>query len=210
MAELERVLLPERQSCRQKRFVLRGLGGIGKTQLAVEFASQHQRKFSAVFWLDGSSKDSVMQSIAGCASRIPEGQISQLSRTYSTGSTVDINMVIREVMEWLAQEDNVKWLLIFDNVDREYGRHTSDPKAYDITQYFSGADHGFVLITTRLAKLEQLGDSQQLGKVNQDQARAILQTRYKGEYGQYRYYHVIIYGVELTVPLQIKVRPTAC
>jgi hypothetical protein len=43
--------------------VLHGLGGIDKAQLAVEFASQHQRKFSTVFWLDGRSKNSVVQSI---------------------------------------------------------------------------------------------------------------------------------------------------
>ncbi|KAL3426621.1 NB-ARC and TPR domain protein [Phlyctema vagabunda] len=60
MAELERVLLPEQQSCQQscqqRRFVLHGLGGIGKTQLAVNFASQHQRRFSAVFWLNGGNE----------------------------------------------------------------------------------------------------------------------------------------------------------
>jgi hypothetical protein len=183
MAELERVFLPERHSCQQKRLVLHGLGGIGKTQLAVEFASQHQRRFSAIFWLDGRSKDSLVQSIASCASRIPEGQISESSRTYSASSKVDINIVIREVMGWLAQEDNAMWLLIFDNVDKDYSSHNPDADAYDVAHYFSGADHGFVLITTRLAKLEQLGDSQHLGKVDQDQARAILQTRYKRKYG---------------------------
>lgn len=181
--------------------MLHGLGGIGKTQLAVEFASQHQRRFSAVFWLDGRSKDSLLQSIASCASRIPDGQISELSRTYSTSINGDINIVVQEVMGWLAQADNTNWLLIFDNVDRDYGRHSSDPDVYDVTQYFSGADHGSVLITTRLAKLEQLGDSQQLSKVDQDQARAILQTRYKRKYGKYRY-HCIGTGVELTIPLQ--------
>jgi len=136
MAELERVLLPDRQSSRQKCFVLHGLGGIGKTQLAVDFASQHQRRFSAVFWLDGRSHDSVMQSIASCASRIPERQISQSSKSYAAGSTSDVNVVVQEVMLWLAREDNNKWLLIFDNVDRDYGHHTSDPKAYDVKQYF--------------------------------------------------------------------------
>jgi hypothetical protein len=76
MEELERVLLPQREKQRQKIFVLHGLGGIGKTQLAVEFARRNDCKFSSVFWLDGSSEDSLRQSIASCASRIPEGQIS--------------------------------------------------------------------------------------------------------------------------------------
>jgi hypothetical protein len=200
MAELERALLPERQHYRQKRLVLHGLGGIGKTQLAVEFASQHHRKFSAVFWLDGRTKDSVVQSIASCASRIPEGQISESSRTYSAESNSDINIVVQEVMGWLAQEDNSRWLLIFDNVDRDYNSRSSDPDAYDIKQYFSGADHGSVLVTTRLAKLEQLGDSQQLGKVDQDQARAILQTRDKRRYGKYGHYCISI-SVELIILL---------
>jgi len=189
MAELERVLLPERQSYRQKTFVLHGLGGIGKTQLAVEFALQHHRKFSTVFWLDGMSEDSLIQSIASCASRIPEGQISELSRTYSADGNSDINIVVQEVMGWLAQQDNTDWLLIFDNVDRDYSYHNSDPDAYDVRRYFSSADHGSVLITTRLAKLEQLGDSQQLGKVNQDQAEAILQSRYKRKYSKNLLYY---------------------
>ena len=90
-----------------------GIGGIGKTQLAVEFTSQCQRRFSAVFWLDGRSKDSVIQSIASCASRIPDGQISQSSRKYAAGSTGDINAAVREVMDWLARGDNDKWLLVF-------------------------------------------------------------------------------------------------
>jgi hypothetical protein len=184
MAELERVLLPERQSNRQKRFVLHGLGGIGKTQLAVEFVSQHQRRFSAVFWLDGRSKDSVMQSIASYASKIPDSQISQSSKTYAAGDTSDINVVVQEVILWLAREDNDKWLLVFDNVDRDYSRHTRDSNAYDVKQYFPGINHGSVLITTRLAKLEQLGDSRQLGKVTLDQARAILRSRYQGYYSK--------------------------
>ena len=184
MAELERVLLPKRQNYQQKCFVLHGLGGIGKTQLAVEFVSQHQRRFSAVFWLDGRSKDSIMQSIASCASRIPDSQISQLSKTYAAGDTGNINIVVQEVMLWLAREDNDKWLLVFDNVDRDYSRHTLDSDAYDVKQYFSGINHGSILITTRLAKLEQLGDSRQLGKVTLAQARAILQSRYKGKDGK--------------------------
>ena len=159
MAELELALLPQKQYSRRKVFVLHGLGGIGKTQLSVEFARRHHRSFSLVFWLDGRTKDSLKQSIAICRSRIPEGQIAESSRAYSAASTGNVDVVVRNVMSWLSQPDNRDWLIIFDNVDRESGVDNADPYAYDVTRYFPGADHGSVLITTRLANLDQLGRS---------------------------------------------------
>ena len=81
MATLERVLLPRAGSSqRQKVQVLHGLGGVGKTQLAVEFARRYHRQFSSVFWLDGRNEDSLKRSIASQASRIPAGQIAETSR----------------------------------------------------------------------------------------------------------------------------------
>jgi hypothetical protein len=157
---------------------------MGKTQLTVEFAWRHHRRFTSVFWLDGRSKDTLKRSIAGHASRIPQGQITETSRTYAGDSSTDVNVVVRDVMAWLMRSDNTAWLLIFDNVDREYSADSSDPDAYDVKSYFSVADHGSVLITTRLAKLEQLGESQQLGKVDEEQAQAILQTKYKKPYSK--------------------------
>lgn len=184
MARLEGALLPQRQSGRQKVFVLHGLGGIGKTQLAVEFARTYHRRFSAVFWLDGRSEESLKRSVASCASRIAAGQISQASRSYSAGGSNDLDAVVKEVMGWLTQPDNTGWLLIIDNVDREYVLRRPDPDAYDVKRYFSGADHGAVLVTTRLANLEQLGGSQQLGKVDKNQAEAVFQSWYKKQYGK--------------------------
>jgi hypothetical protein len=69
-------------------------------------------------------------------------------------------------MGWFAQPENTDWLAVFDNVDREYKPVTSNPLAYDVRRYFSGADHGSILTTTRLARLEQLGAPQQLNKVH--------------------------------------------
>lgn len=183
---LERVLLPRSgQSQRQKVHVLHGLGGIGKTQLAVEFARRHHRQFTSVFWLDGSSKNSVKRSIASHASRISPSQIPEVSRAYAAESSTDVDTVVKDIMAWLARPDNNAWLLIFDNVDREHHpRGGGDPEAYDVKRYFSGADHGSILITTRLARLEQLGKSQQLGRVDDTQALAILRSWYKKSYGK--------------------------
>jgi hypothetical protein len=183
MAELERVFISKSNERRQTVFVLRGLGGIGKTQLAVEFARRFRSEFSSVFWLDGSSKSSVKKCIADCASRIPEGQIAYNSRSMVADSSAGIDAIVKDVLVWLAQPQNTRWLIIFDNVDRDYEPGCDDTDAYDVTSYFSGADHGSVLITTRLARLEQLGASRQVRKVLRDQAEAILKTWYKGKIG---------------------------
>jgi hypothetical protein len=188
MAELERVLLPRPgQSQRQKIHILHGLGGIGKTLLTVEFARRHHRQFSTVFWLDGRSEDTLKRSIASCASRIPQGQIADTSRIYATNGGADVDTVVQDVVAWLARPNNTAWLLIFDNVDREYKAQGGDPDAYDVRRYLSGADHGSVLLTTRLARLEQLGESQQLGKVDEEQAKAIFESWYKKKHGKLRW-----------------------
>jgi hypothetical protein len=182
MAGIEQTLL----RCRQKRrniYVLRGLGGIGKTQLAVEFSRRYRSEFSSVFWLDGSSESSVSRSIAACASRIPEGQIADENRSLGAGSSTDIDAAVKDVLGWLGRPENTKWLLVFDNVDREY-EEGGDADAYDIIQYFPMADHGSILITTRLASLEQLGTVQHVGKVSRAQAGAILKTWYKKNTGR--------------------------
>ena len=184
MAKLKHALLPRRQDCRQKVFILHGLGGIGKTQLAVEFSRLHRRRFSSIFWLDGKNEDSVKRSLVSCAGRIPKGQISETSRTYSAGGTDDLDAVIHEVIGWLAQPDNTGWLLIFDNVDREYNPRRPDPDSYDVRHHFSCIDHGAILVTTRLAKLEQLETSQQLGKVDKNQSEAIFQIWYERTYSE--------------------------
>ncbi|RYP82883.1 hypothetical protein DL770_005490 [Monosporascus sp. CRB-9-2] len=181
IADLEQRLLPQRHAHGQNRrriFILYGLGGIGKTQLAIHFARRYKDTFSSVFWLDGRSEDRLRQSIARCASRIPDGQIAKRSRRQVLGSD-DLDTVVADVLAWLASPGNTDWLLVFDNVDQDHeqGGMTG---AYDVRRYLPG-DQGSVLITSRLSRLAQLGDSKQLRKVDKDVAKAIFQTWYGGQ-----------------------------
>jgi hypothetical protein len=183
MLKLEHALLPGRDNDQQKIFVLFGPGGIGKTQLAIEFARRHHQRFSLVIWLDGRSEDKLKQSIASHTSQIPDRQISKMSRNYVTTGKGDIDMVIREVIGWLTKSDHIDWLLVFDNVDPDYYQRKPQLRAYDITRYFP-AGHGSILVTTRRAQLAYLGDSNVLNKVNRDQAQDILEGRYGGAIGE--------------------------
>lgn len=171
---LERYLLPTRQKNRRKILVLNGLGGIGKTQLSVEFARRHHSVFSLVLWLDARNEDSVKRSIATVATRVPRGQIPESSRTWTAGHHNEIDSVIRDVMEWLCKAGNHSWLLIFDNVDED----PIDSHSYDVKHYFPNADHGSILLTTRLVSMERLGASLRLGTASREQALTMFRNGY--------------------------------
>lgn len=67
--------------------------------------------------------------------------------------------------------------MIVDNVDREYGLDADDAQAYDIAAFLPPADHGSVLITTRLASLGDIGPSTQIQRLDPQQALELLSDR---------------------------------
>jgi hypothetical protein len=186
MYRLEQVLLPQvkTRECERKILVLSGLGGIGKTQLAVQFARKHQETFTAIFWIDGSSETNLKRSIADSTVRLPAEQVTRASKEYSAGANDGTDEVVRNFLNWLCHVENQHWLMIFDNVDRDYQQQNPDIDAYDIEKYLPRADHGSILITTRLAKLQQLGDPLPLGSVNIGQSRAIFEKWYNRTVGK--------------------------
>jgi hypothetical protein len=65
--ELDRLLWPdEREAEALEVVVMYGIGGIGKTQLALEYAYRFREHFSSIFWIDGSSEDAIALSIKHC------------------------------------------------------------------------------------------------------------------------------------------------
>ena len=177
MTRLTQALLPtSKDQMRRKVFILHGLGGIGKTQLSVEFTRKYQGIYSAVFWIDGSSKERLRRSIADLASRLPQHQLSEGSRNYSRNGSADVNEVVEDVLKWLSRPVNDQWLLIFDNVDREFSVPSRDPEAFDVKEYFLTADQGSILITSRRASLCQLGPDMRLEPVNEVQGESILEN----------------------------------
>ena len=177
MSRIKQVLLPtSTDQMRRKVFILHGLGGIGKTQLSVAFAREHRESYSAVFWIDGSTKERLRRNIADLASRLPQDQISETSRSYSQKKGTDVDEVVQDILKWLSRRSNNRWLLIFDNIDREFSISSRDPEAFDVREYFPAADQGSILITSRLASLQQLGVDVKLTPVDEQQGKSILEN----------------------------------
>lgn len=54
--EISKALHPNHKAQKQQRLVLGGMGGIGKTQLAITYAKSGGGSYSSVFWLNAVSK----------------------------------------------------------------------------------------------------------------------------------------------------------
>lgn len=82
-----------------------GLGGIGKTQIALEYAYRYRQNYSFVFWANASTREALLADFATIADllRLPERNAS------------DQSQMLQAVRQWLATHQN--WLLILDNVD---------------------------------------------------------------------------------------------
>lgn len=84
---------------------LSGLGGVGKTQLAIEYTYHHRTEYQAVLWVPADSPTMLRANFADLA------QVLQL-----TGKNEqDQQQAIKAVQCWLAGHGS--WLLIFDNVE---------------------------------------------------------------------------------------------
>jgi hypothetical protein len=137
--------------------VLHGLGGIGKTQLAIEYTRRHKEKYTAIFWLNADDKESLKLSFRNITQRILENQKDQSST--STLASVDLNgnldQVVEAVKAWFSLPRNTRWLIIYDNYDNPWTPGNLDRSAVDIRRFLPQADHGSIIITTRSAQVSQ-------------------------------------------------------
>jgi hypothetical protein len=136
----------------RRTLVLHGLGGIGKTQIAITYAKRHKDNYSAIFWLNTKDEDSLKQSFARVAKQI----LRECPSARQLGS-VDMKEnleVIEAVKSWLSLPNNARWLMIYDNYDNPKLAGDTDPTAVDIRQFLPEAYQGHVIITTRSSQVK--------------------------------------------------------
>ena len=84
-----------------------GLGGCGKTSLAVEFAWSHKNHFpGGLFWINGESDENINKSVAEILSL----------RNVPSSTNDSIDDTLNKFLTWLSKND-LPWLLVMDNVD---------------------------------------------------------------------------------------------
>jgi hypothetical protein len=150
LAEIHRTL---RGDGSRRTVVLHGLGGIGKTQLAIAYAKRYRDNYSAVFWLNIKDENSLKQSFVKAAKQILRDHPSA-SRLSSVDVEENVGGVIDAVREWLSLANNTRWLMIYDNYDNPKLPDNTDPAAVDIRKFLPESYQGSVVITTRSSQVK--------------------------------------------------------
>ena len=117
-------------------FALYGLGGVGKTQIALEYAYVHREDFDIICWLRASDSKTLANSYVELSRN--NDMILLGSPTFpDQHDSVDI---AKEMKRWFERQDGLKWLLIFDNADKI---------TEDIVDLIPRRGNGCVLTTSR-------------------------------------------------------------
>jgi predicted ATPase len=135
---------------------LSGLGGIGKTQIAVEYAHRHRADYKAVLWVKADSREALLSGFVAIAGLL------SLPGKDAQG---DENSVVDAVKKWL--EGNHGWLLIFDNADD-----------LALTRAFMpSSGKGYILCTTRARATGAMAQGVEIKKMEPEEGALFLLRR---------------------------------
>ena len=180
MLEMEECLLPL-STDRQKILVLSSPGGIGKSQIARDYASHHQHDYDSLFWTNGRSEQSLRTSIARISELIPLPRVLDSNQKVRKNEG-DINKALHAVDCWLTSAGNSRWLVIIDNVDTQLAEDDEEEishtgRGYDVARYIPSVAQGSIIITSRLSFLARDLGAQNLriGEMKLEEALQVLQ-----------------------------------
>ncbi|OQN95386.1 hypothetical protein B0A48_18634 [Cryoendolithus antarcticus] len=120
--------------------VLVGLGGAGKSQLALNYIQTHRKEYDAVFWVDVRQRESLERDYIQIYRLLSGNEQS------ATSLRVDMDQVTTAVKTWFERREG-RWLFVYDNADSLDDE--SDPYFVDLQRYLPDAPGIEVVITTR-------------------------------------------------------------
>ncbi|KAG9125018.1 hypothetical protein FRC07_009303 [Ceratobasidium sp. 392] len=105
--------------------VVHGLGGAGKTQVALATVQKTRDMWSDIIYVDATTRDTTISGLEDFA------KAKKIGEEHT------------DTIRWLGN-CREQWLMVFDNAD--------DP-ALDLPSFFPSGDHGSILVTTRISQL---------------------------------------------------------
>lgn len=142
-----------------KVFIIYSMGGMGKTEIAIEYMHSHKTDFDAIFWVDSASEAKLNACFRNVAIKLGlQNETDPRDDPIATKNIVKA-WLSHPVRVWglgsSGQDPDVRWLLVFDNVD--------DPDL--LTDFWPTDGAGSILVTSR-NPLVTLGISSELPAID--------------------------------------------
>ncbi len=134
-----------------------GLGGIGKTQTALEYAYRYRDEYHFVLWVNATTRDELITSYLELATllQLPER------------GEQDQNVIVAAVKAWFVAHDG--WLVIFDNAD----------ELALVEDFLPPGGNGHVLLTMRAQAPGMLGSAIEVEQMDPQEGMVLLLRRAK-------------------------------
>ena len=118
-----------------------GLGGIGKTQIAIEYAyrARMQGRYRHTIWISAANEETILTSFV---------ELARLFMPTLAKEETNQRTIVTVLLRWLEQCTQ-PWLLIFDNAD----------DLDLVPPYFPNQGNGHILLTTRASAVGALASS---------------------------------------------------
>ncbi|MFF5359733.1 FxSxx-COOH system tetratricopeptide repeat protein [Streptomyces scabiei] len=142
-----------------RRQALFGLGGVGKTQVALEYVHRFMADYDLIWWISAEETENVVASLA------------ELGAEMGAPGGSDITQVSQEAVQLLSRDATTKrWLLVFDNAD--------DPAA--LARFMPEGGSGHILVTSRNQSWAEQGESLPVAVFTREESVEHLSRRAPG------------------------------
>ncbi|MER7588862.1 FxSxx-COOH system tetratricopeptide repeat protein [Micromonospora sp. NPDC127501] len=130
LVALDELLSSQHRASVLPEAALRGVGGVGKTQLAVEFAYRYADRYQLIWWMAAEDLSALRTSIAALGERL------------GLAASASLEQTVRTVLDSLSTS-SLSWLLVYDNADDPHELAPLMPSSNLV------GERGHVLVTSR-------------------------------------------------------------
>lgn len=135
---------------------LHGMGGVGKSQIAIEYVYRHMHDYDLIWWIPAERPGQIQQSLAELASHV------------GLPVTSEVNVAVPAVREALRLGRPYRnWLLIFDNAEQ----------LDDVREFFPTNGPGKILVTSRNQAWTSVASSLEVDVFAREESIALLRLR---------------------------------
>lgn len=140
---------------------LHGLGGVGKSQLAIEYAYRHRLDFDVIWWIPAELPVQIQNSLV------------ELGQRLNLVDSNEVNVVVDVVMDALkgstrgSRQIPANWLLVFDNAE--------EPQS--VLRYLPTGGPGRILVTSRNSQWLNLARPIEVDVFQREESIELLQRR---------------------------------